>query len=179
MEITEDAYLAHFGVKGMKWGVRRERRIKEETEKLVKDHGWTEARAKRAATYRDQQRTRAKVSLALMATSFILKVGSRYAREMRYGSLVEQARNSPGGEFVDEQLRDAGQDPSWRGSTSTRAINETLITISRGRDFVNTRRNVPKYMRDAARRIDVDDAMDVYSNVAGPVRIAGALGRGG
>lgn len=36
MIILEDAYLAHYGVKGMKWGVRRNRRTSEKKHKVSK-----------------------------------------------------------------------------------------------------------------------------------------------
>jgi hypothetical protein len=175
MEITAEAYIEHFGVKGMKWGVRRERRIEKNTAELMKEHGWQEPRARRAAVEQEKLKRIGRVTTGLSVGLLLAKVGSRYVREMRYGAIIERARNS-GDTTVDDQLRDMGRDPNWRGSDSTRVINETLIAASKGRDYVRTRMHTPKSLRDIPRRINIDDAIDVYSNTAGAVNIRGALG---
>jgi hypothetical protein len=99
MEISSDT-LTHYGVKGMRWGVRRERgpdgRVQSEDSKKAEEH-LTVVRSS---------------SVKALSNKDLKELNARLQLEKTYKDLTDPSKQKNGKNFVKKQLQDIGLEVS-------------------------------------------------------------------
>lgn len=98
--------LAHYGIPGMKWGVRRSQKQLARIDKKAKKQGWSED-AENAAKIKTKK-------LKQMSNADLKKLNERMRLENEYKNLNKQRKNA-GRKFVSEIGRELAKDYTKQG----------------------------------------------------------------
>lgn len=93
--------LKHYGVPGMKWGVRRAERRRAKIERKAEKEGWSE-------DYKNTAIAKTK-KVKQMSNSELKKLNERLQLENNYRN-TKQQRRSAGQKFVSDVLRESAKD---------------------------------------------------------------------